>query len=516
MKPFMVHRSWFIDPSGKNMRTIISSFILYTLFFILLCDVSICNASEQGEYAHVRSLVHINTNVSSGAYPPEYLAEKAAQKGIRVVFFSENLMPRWEYGLLPLENVIKKTIEKEGLLRYGPERYARRIEVFRAQKGITALMMAEVGPFYFWTGDPFKKDLTLNDWDVQLLVTGFSPRDYRGIPTVSDGLFKRYGPRSVFMLWPLALLALGVFLLKRKFSRVYIADPVCWIMIAAGLLFSANNFPFKETIYDQYHGRAGMGPYQAVIDYVNSKGGMAFWSAPEAVTDITAGPVKFKSPSQERHLLDTQGYAGFCCFYEGYTKIGGPGGVWDRVLGEYCSGKRPGPVWAIGEMAYHDSDRKGGKELDEVETVFLSGASDAASILSAMKSGKMYAVRNSKECRLRLEDFTVECPGGGKAMAGEELSAQGPVKVSFAVTWEGLAGGPVTAQVIRSGKVVKEYVLATPGSVEYEDDLYEPGTRTYYRLDVRGRYPAMLFSNPIFVKFTGQKTENREQKPENR
>lgn len=489
-------------------------FILYPLSFILFLAFPApmrCNAEGPEELIHVRGIVHINTNVSSGVYPPEYEAEKASGKDIGVVFFTENLRPRWEYGLYPLRNIIKKTVERDGLLAYGPERYAVRAASAGKKYGITCIMSAEAAPFYYWTGDPFRAGLTLHDWDAQLIVTGLSPGAYRGIPTIANGGGKRYGAGSLPALWPLALLAAGIFLLKRKFSRLYVSDPLCWAMITAGALFLVNNFPFKEVRYDQYGGPAGAAPYQAVIDYVSSRGGMTFWSAPEAVTDTVAGPVKFVSRSSEKYMLETHGYTGFCCFYEGYRKVGGPGGVWDRVLSEYCSGKRASPAWAIGEVAYHGSEGSGRKEIDEVETVFLSPSPGEGAVLAALRSGRMYAVRNSKECRLRLEDLTVEYPGGGKAMMGEELVSPGPVKVNFAVTWEGPSQGPVTAEVIRAGKVVKEYALTTPGAIEFADDFYEPGTKVYYRLDIRGGYPAMLFSNPIFVKFL-----NRREKMEGR
>ncbi|MGB2600809.1 MAG: hypothetical protein WBD12_02190, partial [Candidatus Omnitrophota bacterium] len=253
--------------------------------------------------------------------------------------------------------------------------------------------------------------------------------------------------------------------------------------------------------YDQYHGPQGIGPYQEVIDYVNSKGGIAFWSNPEAETDADLGDVQFQSPPANEHMLNGKDYTGFCCFYEGYRSVGGPGGVWDAVLNEYCSGKRKAPIWAIAELAYHSKEASGGKEIDEVQTVFLIPENTRENILESMRSGNMYALRRTEEYELQLDSFTVKYEDKAQAGMGGILKAQGPVTVSFSVSWEGETEDKIVASLIRSGKVIKEFVLESPGEVVYQDDLCEPGTKVYYRLDIRGEYPSMLFSNPIFVDF---------------
>jgi hypothetical protein len=201
-------------------------------------------------------------------------------------------------------------------------------------------------------------------------------------------------------------------------------------------------------------------------------------------------------------MLKTQNYTGFCCFYEGYRSIGGPGGVWDIVLNEYCSGERKKPIWAIGEMAYHSKEASGGKRIDEVETVFLVSSNMHENILKAMRKGSMYAVRSSKNHRLELDAFTVEYPRGRvSAGMGEELVASGPVKIRFKVDWQGKPERDVTAKLIKNGQVIKEFLVKRPGWFEYEDDSYQPGQKIYYRLDIRSKYPSMLFSNPIFVEY---------------
>ena len=473
--------------------------LFYTCFLVLF----LTGASAEEKLIQVKGLVHLNSNVSSGEYSPEKLVKMAREAGINAVFLTENLKPKWEYGVFPFRNIIKRTVEKNGLLKYGVKKYNERIKAINENNpNMTVLMAAEVAPFYYWTGRPFRdKGLTLHDWDLQFFVTGLEAHDYESIPTLSSGSFSCYSWASIMMLWPVAFVIIGIISLKKKHPRFYLTDTLCWVLILAGVLFTLSNYPFKVVKFDQYHGSAGPGPYQEVINYINSKDGMVFWSNPEAKTNKTIGPVEFVSPAATKYMMETADYTGFCCFYEGYRDIGGPGGVWDILLTDYCTGKKEKPVWAIGEMAYHGSRASGGKEIDEVQTVFLVPSNSSRNILKAMKAGNMYAVRRSKEHRLQLESFAVEYEEGSKAGMGKELMARSPITVHFSLNWEGEPEDVITAKLIRGGKVIKEFTAAEPGEYTYNDSFYEPGQKTYYRLDIRAKYPGMLFSNPIFVKF---------------
>ena len=59
------------------------------------------------------------------------------------------------------------------------------------------------------------------------------------------------------------------------------------------------------------------------------------------------------------------------------------------------------------------------------------------------------------------------------------------------------AGDPVTVRLIRSGKLIRTFKGVLPLKVDYLDRTSDPGLKTYYRLDMRGR--GTLVSNPIFV-----------------
>ncbi|MFQ5953351.1 MAG: hypothetical protein ACE5JK_08155 [Candidatus Omnitrophota bacterium] len=475
------------------------------IVIILICFIALFAAvagTEEG-LVQVRGVIHLNTDVSSGEFPPEELVMRAKKAGVGAVFLTENLRPRWKYGAFPFRGIVKKTVEKNGLLKYGIEKYKKRVDRISKQvPGVKVFMSVEAAPFYYWTGRPYKKgDLTLHDWDLQFIIFGMEAEDYKRLPTLSNGSFSKYTWKSLFLLWPFILIIGGIISLKRKHPRFYMPDSLCWLIIVTGLVFALHNYPFKDVKYDPYHGNVGIGPYQELIDYVGSKGGMTFWSNPEAETSVDLGPIKFVSPPASDYMLKARNYTGFCCFYEGYRKVGGPGGIWDRVLDDYCRGHREKPIWAIGETAYHGTEVAIKKPIDEVQTVFLVPSNSRENILKAMKKGNMYVVRKSVKHRLQLDSFSVEYEQGRKAGMGGEFQAPGPATVRFKVDWEGEPGETVSAKLVRNGILIKEFFITEPGEFEYKDDFYEPGRKIYYRLDIRAKYPSMLFSNPIFVKF---------------
>jgi hypothetical protein len=334
--------------------------ILFFLSAILIVDYT-CAAESPGDKIKLKAVTHLNSNVTSGKLSPETLVMSAVKKGIHAVFITENFYPKLEYGVLPFRGIVKKVEEFNSLLKFGPEKYYKRIEAIdKKLENIDVFMSAEVVPAYFWTGDPYKKGLTLNDWDIQFLVFGLKPGEYRHMPTLSNGKFSKFNFITFLKLWPVFLFILGVVLIRVKFYRFYINNAIPWLMVLVGAFYSLHLFPFKHVMYDQYHGRVLPGPYQELIDYVNDKGGMVFWSAPEAQLYRRYGPILFASPKATEHMLSTRDYTGFCALYEGYRDIGGAGGIWDVILNEYCWGKRDNPVWIIGESAFHDKKSSGG------------------------------------------------------------------------------------------------------------------------------------------------------------
>ena len=470
----------------KLIITIITVFIL----------IPIANAEE---YSRVKGIVHINSHISSGSYSPDTIVEMAEEKDIQVIIFSENALLKWEYGLPPLKKLMKKSVEMDSLFSYGPKRYMDLItKVNNLHPDMLLLHSAEIAPFYYWSGSPFKKNLTMNRWDEQLLVMGLeAPADYKKMPMVSSFHILRYGKQSILQLWPVLPLIIGLFLLFKKPK----AKIISYLLIFLSALFLINNFPFGIPLYDQYHGDQGITPYQQLIDYVNKKGGLTFWSAPEAVTDTTTGGVRIYTPAFPNDLLKATNYTGFASLYEGYREVGGIGGVWDKTLKQYCEGKREKPVWNIGELSYHFKEASGGKEIDEVQTVFIISKFSKEAVLNALKTGKMYAMRRTKEYELVLEDFSIINSEGKVAYMGDEITCEENPQIRIKVFCSDNKERNVNAILIRNGQIIKEFQIAGAGEIDFQDNDLNRGQTYYYRLYVKTQSSNQIISNPIFMKF---------------
>jgi hypothetical protein len=57
----------------------------------------------------------------------------------------------------------------------------------------------------------------------------------------------------------------------------------------------------------------------------------------------------------------------------------------------------------------------------------------------------------------------------------------------------------VVVRLIRAGAVVKVFEGALPLEITYEDEYFNPGEKTFYRIDMQ-KY-GVLVSNPIFVDY---------------
>ncbi|MBI4721417.1 MAG: hypothetical protein HY769_00150 [Candidatus Stahlbacteria bacterium] len=406
---------------------------------ILILAISIA------EYRQVSGVIHINTNISNGLYSIEDIAKLARSRDISVVIYTDHFLERFTYGLPPFRNLIKKTIRRNCIVDYGIEKYLAEIKrVSKLYPDMVLIPGAKVRPFYYWTGSYFDKTLTLCNAHRRLLVIGLESL-YKNLPIIGN----------------------------------------------------------RRTLFNQYNGDVGIFPYQQVIDYVASQGGLCFWSLPEATTDEKVGRIRVLTPPYPTALLETKNYTGFGGLYEGYREAGGPGGTWDKVLNEYCTESRANPVWTIGELDYHYEGEAGGKSLEEVQTVFLVSNVNDSCILDALRQGRMYAMRRTKEYALLLDEFSVSNDLGISAVMGEEICCKDKPIVRFKVLCSDSISREITIKLIRrgstsNGEIVKKFNLLTPVNMTYIGTKVS-GSKSYYRLDIETQYPHKILTNPIFV-----------------
>ncbi|MFH1507568.1 MAG: hypothetical protein ABIG46_03940, partial [Candidatus Omnitrophota bacterium] len=339
--------------------------IVSLVILILNCSY---NIGKAGELIQAPAAIHISSTISDGKYSIPEIVEISRLNNIKIVIITDRDLMRWEYGLWPLRNIIKKTVYSNSIFNYGVGRYLN--EIRRAQErnpDMVLIPAVESAPFYFWEGSPFDGSLKMNNWHKHMLAIGLEKvEDYQYLPVIGNqaGLKLPFRLKDVYRLWPILILVVGVLCLqKRKFkykdlkghslgpySRPWQACGL--ILIAFSFLFLLNYYPFYSYAFDQYHGDLGIKPYQNLINYVNKHGGLVFWAHPEAEYIQNRVRVKIETKEHTGDLPEAMNYAGFAIFYEGYKKVGHPGGIWDEVLKQYCQGKRETPIWAIAGLSF--------------------------------------------------------------------------------------------------------------------------------------------------------------------
>jgi hypothetical protein len=456
------------------------------------------------EYVQVAALMDIRTQFSDGAHSLEYLVGLARERNFEVLFVTDHDRIVLEYGIWPFRHILKKRVEKPSINKTGAEKYLKMIE--SASKKFPDMILipgAESAPFYYWEGSYFKKNLTVCDWERHLIIVGLEkPEDYRNLPILHNGSSTKYVLRSFSAGFFVTLipLALGLAMMRRLGKIRYFGLAV----VALTPLLVVNNHLFRSSPYDQYHGSQGVAPYQLVIDYVNSRGGMAFWNHPETLSGVgSIGPASKKTLSYPEVLVESKNYTGFAALYGDTITVTEPGNLWDQVLTEYCSGQREKPVWGISTADFHE-EGGAGEKLGNFPTIFLVKDKTKESILEALKKGRMYALRGFGDApRLILEDFSVsDSKTLQKGIMGEEISVNGYPTINIFVSTAGSTEkNPITVRLIRSGKLLKTFSGETPLNIDFADEFYEPGQKIYYRLDAEDRKGRKLVSNPVFAKF---------------
>lgn len=473
--------------------------------FIGVTIKSYAQANEHiHEYIQVPGLIDLRTDFSDGAHTLEYLIKLAKKRGIDVLFINDHDRKVLEYGIRPFQTILKKRVEEPSINKKGPENYLNMIDAAsKKYPDVILIPGAESAPFYYWKGSYFKKNLTVCDWERHLLIVGLEePKDYKELPILHNGYSTKYILSSIpiasFLF--LALLIVGFYVIRWK--RIIRYSGIAISVFA--LLLLINNHLLKSSPYDQYHGPQEISPYQLLIDYVNSRGGMVFWNHPETLSGKgKLGPIFRDTPPYPQVLIESTNYTGFAALYGDAITITEPGNIWDKVLIEYCSGRRENPVWGISSADFH---REGGagEKLGNYPTFFLVKSKTKKDILDALKKGRMYACRGDADSpRLILEDFSIsDSKSSQKVVMGEEIFSKGYPSINIRIsTTDSEKGNSITVRLIRSGNLLETFSTETPLNINFEDDFFEPGKKIYYRLDAIDKKGRKLVSNPIFVQF---------------
>jgi len=487
------------------------------LIIVVVAPVFFCHSACAEEYMQAQAAVGIKTTASGGRYTVSQVALIARQNGIDVMITADAFLNRWQYGLWPLRNVIRKTEQTRSVMTYGIRRYLDELKA--VQERFPRLVIVgglEAAPFYRWEGNPFYGKFALKDWHKHLLVVGLETvRDCKGLPVIGNGtaLAKPAGFKSLLCLFfPILILSIGLFgMYEGRFARkdIYMRRHGILLMqwryygialAIAGLLFLINRCPFRDLKYDQYHGDRGPMPYQNFIDHANRHNGMTFWAHPEAKNVEQRGKIDIETKEHTGLILETRDYTGFAVFYEGYDIIGRPGGLWDSVLREYCKGGRRSAAWAIGLLDYEQRGSLG-EEMKNLRTVLLVKETNKDECLKALREGRAYVAKDANASRFRLDDFSVsDSAGTAKATMGQEVAITGSPRIRISGRFTGTAETalPVKILLIKDGSLIGIFEEQAPFDITYDDENAEEPGKHYYRVELRSS-KLTLVTNPVFV-----------------
>lgn len=444
-------------------------------------------------------LIDLRSDFSDGAYNVETLVRMAKERGFSVVVINDHDRMAMEYGLPPLRNVVKKREEKGSINRWGASSWLQTIrEVEKKYPDMIVIPGTETAPFYHWTGSPVTGDLTAWNHERRILTVGLdSPEDYQSLPVLHNGFTMRWMNLALPGIFAfLAALAAGAFMIRWK-GHYRIAGIA---VVVLSIAFLANSDPFRSSPFDPYSGDPGIAPWQLLIDDVRGKGGLTFWNHVETQSGVRdMGPIKVHTAPHPEVLDESKQYTGFAVLYGDTVTVAEPGGLWDRVLSDYCRGYREHPAWGIATAHYH-KEGEAGEQLGNFQTGFFVEKLSRKDVLEALRTGKTYAYRGSYPKYARLDEFSVSSTDGDKrAISGGQIVLKGNPVIRIRISGDVESPAAVRVRLIRSGELVKVFEGPLPLEIRYEDEYFRPGERAFYRMDMQEH--GTLVSNPIFVDY---------------
>ena len=502
---------------AKRVPRVVTCHCSFVILWSLVSGHSAFAAVPRGDtqLVPIAAALHVHTTFSTGSEDVGAVVQRARAAGIQALLFTENYALTFEYGVSPLAGIVRW---REGFPSLSPSHLPAYMEAMRQARerhpDMILLPGFEVIPYYYWTGSLLDRNLTMDDGQKNLLVFGLErPEDLRALPIVANRRplgAADWPPRLI----PLALVGPGVWLcrLRRvrfvRWRQFRIRGEVRYrwagvAILALALLLALNSFLAGASYWNPQDGPRGYAPHQAVIDYVAARGGATVWSMPEArdfsVYRRAGLTVTTRTEPYPEALADTRGFTAFGALYADTTSIEEPGGLWDQLLLDSLANRRRGWPVAVGETAFHAAG-EAGKQLDQVQTVFMAATPTPAGILEAMRAGRAYAHIRPADFALVLDGFTVNGAGLGETTAAEPGA---PLRIALALGTSDGKAHAVEVRLIRNGAVLATRKGTTPLALDFEDREAPRAEAWYYRLDARGERGARLLTNPIFVRVRG-------------
>lgn len=440
--------------------------------FLLLGIVLTARAEEE-----VPAAVHVHTTWSGGALSIRQVAEQARESGLRAVVLSDGYNRTARWGPPPLHGLVHWTRDRPSVRRADIEAWLAEIEAAsNAVPEVAIVPGLELSPVCEWSGAPWTGGLRAEGLHVHLLALGSRPAGaFRELPSRIEGPLHWSGARARRCALALAA-AIGAFVFLRGRAR--------WFA-AAGILLAGAWLPWSRDVPSYT---------ENVVEAASRAGFVTSWAHPEALfpaheTDVEGVRVR-TLPYPDRVVLSDA--AAFPALYGDARTAEAPGREWDRALLDYVQGRRPAPIWGIGEA---DFDGSGLVALDTWQTVFLVAAPGVTGVERALASGACYAAYAPGGRRVSIAFSVIDPASGSVAGMGDTLVATGPVRVRAEARGD---PGEATIAVLLNGRPWKE--AAGPLPLVREIELLPARGRSYLRMTAMRDGGGGALSNPIFLE----------------
>ena len=471
--------------------------------FLLAALLVLSKNSYAQVYKNVPAAIHIQSNISDGRHSFEQIIKSAKEKDIKVLVFTDSVLRRWEYGIRPLENIIKRTIEHNSVFRFGIRNYLNLINSLQEKYPDMVLVPgAEVTPFYYWEGAPLGKDLSLYNWHKQLIAVGLeNEKDYRLLPIVASYSVMPLHRGNLIRLWPILFIILGIVAIKSSSAR-RLSKRSGYIILVVGTILLINNLRFNIVRFDAYHGDQKTKPYQELINYVNYKKGLVFWVHPEAENVSRVAGVNILTYSYKDDLLHTYNYSGSSMLFYDNRSIARTGEAWDEILLAYCRGRRK-PIWTMATIDYYGDTQ----DISRVQTILLLPALNKKEALKALDKGRMYSKLNNQPNDFSLDKFVItDNKDEVFGFMGEDIKINSKPEIIIETSSSSSPEEPIEIKLIRNGKLIKTFnPQESNARIRYQDDYYYENEKIFYRIMIKSnRNLYQIVSNPIFVEFISE------------
>ena len=508
--------------SGGLAATVAAAFLLAP-FAVLTAkdDPAEKRQLKTSQSRWLKGIFRVNTDVSAGGESLSMVCREAERARLDFIVVSDQFLVKAEYGIWPFRQILSYSVERRSVKTFGIERYLALINSENSKRrSLIVIPGVDVAPHYYWSGLPFSADFGTRRFSEQLTVFGSDdPEFYRGLPVIHNRV-PDYSWRSIIKLLPLLLVFWGGALcLKLKtdeyrdaagkllsagFNRGRLTFAV--ILMLLGLIWTLNNRPFTRELGFGQYADAGLKPYRCLIDYVRAKGGEQIgvvWSAPEAEMRTKIRGVSLVTMPYLSDVLATYNHNGMAGLYGDAISALRPGGEWDDMLLEYCSGKRGVRPVIVGELDYHGRKRR----ISMYQTVVRRCEPTRKAIVAAILAGRSYAYAKPAAFDIEPSEFALRS-GKETAELGDTLRIDGDNKsvsaeIAFALTGALPKGAVAKVLVVADGKLVavrssrkRDFRVSIP---LYAAEIAPKNGVGYVRfvITVQG---AKIATNPIFVK----------------